>query len=894
MEIQPTNEEYQITLKDKITNMIGGTIPHLEAILNEKIDENKYKIIFFKNLDQLAELKKELAIILILLEDRDWKDVSDRELKTLAVQLKISVEIIKRGINKKMLEIILDFIDESIFSNAFKKLAHYKSKMSLYKRLMVLWRKVQTLKMMLPAALSIELDDICTLPRSSPEWKELLEVGSEITLTNQETMEILFKDINSFLFAVQVAHAKTTNSLLNIKKMSEEEIKDHMTPNFHDYEEYMGKKSREGYKDIWKKKDVPKLTSKLWKLFFSYTINKDDCFDDLELFIAFPNKKCVKEFWNMSETYAANASRMMKLPNIKFSRNVYIHTDVLKDVIKPTRQDSLTCFHTINTKWSFLGKTPEIVLTDNDFMPRDLFWDHKLEARIGIRIISHVNFPFESLMKEYREEKGIPPFKQNVNKKDKEEDENSKKKKGIIRTMFHKMAKVAGIIDDKEEEEEKEEEDDQSHYVDFDLGTITASKEEITKVSSPILEDDPIKLEIVSPSLKMNKPEEITHMSQLDNNQEMLETPSELGTVDFRRRKTTSVKSSNLDDSLMKKKKVGDNISDSGMREKSQEKPKSSSPPKSKKMKMKKSAKELFKKIIIHFHGGGFMAMSSYYHETYLRRFAKAVKRPFFSVDYRLAPAVQYPENIHDCIKAYFWIMKFIKEVIKTEVEDVIIFGDSAGGNLATCLTYWLIENQQRVPDMLLCCYGSFSLDKDKPTPSHLISFEDYILNYSAMLAVCQQYIPKEAKPDKDYYASPVLAPASLLKKMPKVRFFTCLRDPLCDDQIRLAYKMKKAGVDIWISMFKYFEHGVLNLEPKDLPFKIYQDLVKNEMINFFKERDLSRIDETEDIVSEKIKDSPPATSTEKLVVIEKGKNLISPIAASLNIKNKRPIVNSN
>ena len=54
----------------------------------------------------------------------------------------------------------------------------------------------------------------------------------------------------------------------------------------------------------------------------------------------------------------------------------------------------------------------------------------------------------------------------------------------------------------------------------------------------------------------------------------------------------------------------------------------------------KRDPKELFKKIVIHIHGGGFMAMSSTYHETYLRFFANELERPIFSIDYRLAPQV--------------------------------------------------------------------------------------------------------------------------------------------------------------------------------------------------------------------------------------------------------------
>ena len=61
--------------------------------------------------------------------------------------------------------------------------------------------------------------------------------------------------------------------------------------------------------------------------------------------------------------------------------------------------------------------------------------------------------------------------------------------------------------------------------------------------------------------------------------------------------------------------------------------------------------------------------MSTSYHELYLRTWSKKLKRPVFSIDYRLAPLAKYPENIHDCIRAYFWILQFCEKIAKTEVE---------------------------------------------------------------------------------------------------------------------------------------------------------------------------------------------------------------------------------
>ena len=62
-------------------------------------------------------------------------------------------------------------------------------------------------------------------------------------------------------------------------------------------------------------------------------------------------------------------------------------------------------------------------------------------------------------------------------------------------------------------------------------------------------------------------------------------------------------------------------------------------------------------KVIVHVHGGAFISQSSHNHESYLRRWAKELGIPFFSVDYRLAPKNPYPDPVNDCYQGYYWVM---------------------------------------------------------------------------------------------------------------------------------------------------------------------------------------------------------------------------------------------
>lgn len=121
--------------------------------------------------------------------------------------------------------------------------------------------------------------------------------------------------------------------------------------------------------------------------------------------------------------------------------------------------------------------------------------------------------------------------------------------------------------------------------------------------------------------------------------------------------------------------------------------------------------------MVVHIHGGGFIATSSYIHQTYLRKIANALDAAVFCIDYPLAPTQKF-SYIVDCVfKSYLFVRSMIENLCEFGEEDyeIILTGDSAGGNLACVLTNWLILNNLRVPKSLVLEYpGRLT------SPSHL------------------------------------------------------------------------------------------------------------------------------------------------------------------------------
>jgi hormone-sensitive lipase len=107
----------------------------------------------------------------------------------------------------------------------------------------------------------------------------------------------------------------------------------------------------------------------------------------------------------------------------------------------------------------------------------------------------------------------------------------------------------------------------------------------------------------------------------------------------------------------------------------------------------------------MHIHGGGFIALSPTTHESYLRKWSNELKIPLMSVDYSKAPEYPYPKALDDVYQSYMWNIKYAQEVLNIKLDNIILVGDSAGGNLALALAYLLITLNKPHPSSLFLVY---------------------------------------------------------------------------------------------------------------------------------------------------------------------------------------------
>src|SRR5438477_10440 len=86
-------------------------------------------------------------------------------------------------------------------------------------------------------------------------------------------------------------------------------------------------------------------------------------------------------------------------------------------------------------------------------------------------------------------------------------------------------------------------------------------------------------------------------------------------------------------------------------------------------------------KALLYLHGGGHMYGSIRSHRSFVSRLAVAARVTAFHIDYRLAPEHPYPAALEDALKAYRQILS-----MGFASDDIVVGGESAGGNLAVAL----------------------------------------------------------------------------------------------------------------------------------------------------------------------------------------------------------------
>lgn len=224
---------------------------------------------------------------------------------------------------------------------------------------------------------------------------------------------------------------------------------------------------------------------------------------------------------------------------------------------------------------------------------------------------------------------------------------------------------------------------------------------------------------------------------------------------------------------------------------------------------------------ILYFHGGGFVDRDLDSHDKACRRLAMMNNMPVFSIAYRLAPEHKFPGPVEDCFDAFQWLVKQAAD-FGVNPARIVVAGDSAGGNLATVVSILARDTGDIIPWRQVLIYPTADARLQHPSVTSL--GKDYYLTKDLM----QWFVDHYKRTDEDLI-NPLMSP--LLHKdvsgLPPAFVCTADLDPLRDEGMEYAEKLKAAGVPVVFHNYLEVIHGFLNLR-RIMPRKneqLHQDI---------------------------------------------------------------------
>ena len=121
-------------------------------------------------------------------------------------------------------------------------------------------------------------------------------------------------------------------------------------------------------------------------------------------------------------------------------------------------------------------------------------------------------------------------------------------------------------------------------------------------------------------------------------------------------------------------------------------------------------------RLLLFFHGGGWVFESVDTYNQVCRRLAKATGCPIASVEYRRAPEHPFPVGLEDCYAAARAVYQH-PEQFGVHPQDIVLIGDSAGGNLAAAVSLMARDRGEFTVGQQILIYPATAADHSPDSP---------------------------------------------------------------------------------------------------------------------------------------------------------------------------------
>jgi len=207
---------------------------------------------------------------------------------------------------------------------------------------------------------------------------------------------------------------------------------------------------------------------------------------------------------------------------------------------------------------------------------------------------------------------------------------------------------------------------------------------------------------------------------------------------------------------------------------------------------------------ILYFHGGGFVCMHPKLYRALTVPLARATGCKIFVPAYRQAPEHPFPAGLNDCVGAYTQLLH-----TGLKAHDIVLCGDSAGGNLVLAVMLRLLIREKAFQLPLCGVALSPWLDlTSHPVTGTLSQCLSRLKNKDTDWVLPEHNTPKLANlycPGDDMqrltepYISPLFTRKDVLEKMPPM-YFEAIRNEILYDDARLMHEklLPRSQMHVW------------------------------------------------------------------------------------------------
>ncbi len=202
-------------------------------------------------------------------------------------------------------------------------------------------------------------------------------------------------------------------------------------------------------------------------------------------------------------------------------------------------------------------------------------------------------------------------------------------------------------------------------------------------------------------------------------------------------------------------------------------------------------------RVLFYLRGGSFAFRFANAHAALIARLCRKLHARALVPDYRLAPEHPWPAAPDDCHAAYRFLLGN-----GYRARDVVVAGDSAGGNLALVTLQRARKAGEPMPACAVLLSPALDCTMQSPSMAHFDGV-DPLLRLSALLVLRRHYVPSP-----ELYMHPDVSPLfGDFSGLPPLFFQAGSTEMLRDEAVRAADKAHAAGVDVELELWRDAPH---------------------------------------------------------------------------------------